>query len=250
MIVTPVGQRGRVISFPELGTTNIYLVLAPRRTFVCDTFLGPEPMAQVKALLAAEGRTQPIVVFNSHKDWDHVWGNCAFPDAQFVSTEECAVNLRKHFAGELEEYGDMAQGEVVPVYPILLFTDRLIFSEDRVLFLATPGHTSGSGSCLDMEDSVLYVGDNVESPIPHLLWSDLAAYGRTLDLYLRMRPAAFVTGHGQLETMTADTVRANLAYVRAMVDGVEVDVSGWSEYSQAVHKQNVRRLAEGWQTPL
>jgi cyclase len=243
MIVTPVGQRGRIISFPELGITNIYLVLAPRRTFVCDTFLGPEPMAQVKALLAAEGRTQPIVVFNSHKDWDHVWGNCAFPDAQFVSTEECAANLRQHFAGELEEYGGMAQGEVVPLYPTLLFTDRLIFADDRVLFLATPGHTSGSGSCLDMEDSVLYVGDNVESPVPHLLWSDLAAYSRTLDLYLALGPAAMVTGHGPVEAMTADTVRMNLAYVRAMADGVGVDVSGWSEYGKTVHRENVRRLA-------
>lgn len=249
MVVTPVGQRGRIVSFPELGTTNIYLVLASRRTFVCDTFLGPEPMAEVKAFLAAEGRTQPIVVFNSHKDWDHVWGNCAFPDAQFVATEECAANLYEHFASELEQYGGMAQGEIVSVYPSLLFSDRLVFADDRVLFLATPGHTSGSASCLDMTDNVLYVGDNVEFPVPHLLCSDLDAYSRTLDLYLSLSPAALVTGHGPLGTATLETLRANLAYVRAVAAGVEVDVSGWSEYGRAVHLENVARLAGKLQTP-
>jgi cyclase len=245
VMVTPVGQRGRIISFPELGVTNIYLILAPDTTYVCDTFLGPEPMMGVKALLEAEGRFQPFLVFNSHKDWDHVWGNCAFPEARIVATEECAANLREHFARELDQYGDMAQGEVVPAFPSLLFTGRLVFADDGVLLMATPGHTSGSASCLDMEDNVLYVGDNVESPVPHLLSSDLDAYSRTLDSYLTLSPTAIVTGHGGIETMTFETVRANLTYVRAMAGGIEVDVSGWSEYAQAVHLENVRRLANG-----
>ncbi len=246
MIVTPVGERGRIVSFPELGVTNICLILASRATFVCDTFLGPEPMMRIKALLAAEGRTQPFVVFNSHKDWDHVWGNCAFPGSQIVATEQCEVNLRERFGTELQQYGHMAQGEVVPVYPNLLFTDRLFYADDRVLFLATPGHTSCSASCLDREDNVLYVGDNVESPIPHLLSPDLEAYGRTLDLYLSLDPASIVTGHGPLDTMTFDLVRANRAYVRAVADGTDMDVSGWSEYAQAVHRENVGRFTGGF----
>ena len=179
-----VGSRGHVISFPELGRTNIYLIFGPKHTFLCDTFLGPDPMEDVWKLLATHGRTQPVIVFNSHKDWDHVWGNCAFPNSTILATERCAANLRKHYAAELAEYGDWAQGDVELVLPNLLFRHQLSFPEDKVLFFSSPGHTDGSASCLDLEDRALFVGDNVEYPIPYLYSIDLGSYEETLTEYL------------------------------------------------------------------
>jgi glyoxylase-like metal-dependent hydrolase (beta-lactamase superfamily II) len=244
MDVTPVGTRGRIISFPELGTTNLFLILGPKTTYLCDTFLGPEPMKKVRTMLEAEGRSQPIALFNSHKDWDHVWGNCAFPDSTIIATEACVANMRESFAAELAEYGEMAQGQVLPAYPNLAFTGRLVYPDDDVLFLSTPGHTDGSGSCFDRVDGTLFVGDNVEFPIPYLFSTDLTSYADTLRSYLDMNPTTLITGHGQRETMTLDLVRVNLAYVMAMAAGEQPDETRWDERAHSVHRQNVRWLAD------
>lgn len=244
MKITPIGSRGRMISFPELSTTNVYLILAAKATYLCDTFLGPEPMERIKAMLMAEGRNQPIVVFNSHKDWDHVWGNCAFANASIIATERCAAKMSSHFSAELAEFGEMAQGEVVPVYPNLLFTDRLIFPDDGLLFFSSPGHTDGSASCLDMEDDILFVGDNVEHPLPYVFSSELGRYAQTLANYLELRPAGIITGHGEREIMTLDLVRANLAYVKALAAGTDLGEFEWDEESRTIHQQNLGWLAD------
>ena len=242
MKITPIGSRGRIVSFPELDTTNVYLILAPQTTYLCDTFLGPEPMERIKTMLAAQGRTQPIVIFNSHKDWDHVWGNCAFPGGAIIATEQCAANMHTHFADEWSRFGEAAQGEVKPVYPNLLFTGRLLFPADGVLFFSTPGHTDGSGSCLDLKDKVLFVADNVEYPLPYIFSHDLESYTRTLQDCVALNPAGIVNGHGTVETMTLDLLRSTLAYVEALAAGAEPDKQGWDEQAHAVHQQNWGRI--------
>ena len=244
MRIESVGARGRIVSFPELSRTNLYLVYGAEHTFLCDTFLGPAPMGPIKKMLTADGRTQPVVVFNSHQDWDHIWGNCAFPGSTIVATEQCAVNARSHFAIEWAKYSDMAQGEVVPVYPNLLFTGRLLFPDDGVLFFSSPGHTNGSASCIDLQDSVLYLGDNVEAPLPYLFSPDLKRYAESVSAYLSLNPATIVTGHGERETMTLDLVRSNLAYVTALAAGEALDVASWDEGARAMHQQNLAWLAE------
>lgn len=244
MHLESVGKRGKVISFPELDQTNIYLIFGPTRTFLCDTFLGPDPMEDVIKFLANQGRTQPVVVFNSHKDWDHVWGNCAFPGSTILATERSAAYLQKHFASELAEYGDWAQGDVEPVFPNLLFTGQIFFPEDQVLFFSSPGHTDGSASCLDLDDGILFVGDNVEYPLPYLYSKDLKSYVETLTEYLRLEPKSIITGHGVRDRMTIDLIRANLDYVRAIEVGTELDGDSWNESHRAIHQQNLSWLAD------
>lgn len=134
MQFTQVGSRGRVVSFPELGTTHIYLVFGPRHTFICDTFLGPAAMEGVLEYLAAEGRAQPAIVFNSHKDWDHVWGNCAFPEVPIIATGWCRQTMAESFVSELDHYHEYARGEVTLALPNLTFSRSLHFEDDQVTF--------------------------------------------------------------------------------------------------------------------
>jgi len=207
-------------------------------------------MERIKKLLAADGRTQPLIIFNSHKDWDHIWGNCAFPGSTIVATEQCAANARDQFDAEWAAYGDMAQGAVVPAYPNLLYSGRLLFPDDGVLFISSPGHTNGSGSCLEMQDSILFVGDNVEAPLPYLYSTDLESYANTLADYLRLRPTAIVTGHGERESMNLGLVRANLTYVQALAAGETGNAAGWDEQARALHQQNLKWLAGHRQSPM
>lgn len=51
--------------------------------------LGPRPMEPVKRHIQTHRLQMEIVVFNSHVDWDHVWGNCDFPGHLIIGYELC-----------------------------------------------------------------------------------------------------------------------------------------------------------------
>lgn len=239
---TRLGSRCVLLSFPELAV-NLLAIYGEHRTYLCDTFLGPEPMELVKEAFRADGRDQPVVVFNSHSHWDHVWGNCAFPGSLVLAHELCRTRLERDFAKELKAYGGQAKGAVTPRFPDLVFSDKVAFSDDGVEFYHTPGHTPDSASCLDLKDNVLFVGDNVEEPIPYVQDPDLATYIATLEGYLRLNPAACVAGHGR--RFPRDLIEANLTYLRRLAAGAEVDTSGWSDTLKQQHQGNLEVLRTG-----
>jgi len=239
---TRLGSRCVLFSFPEL-TVNLFAIYGEHRTYLCDTFLGSEPMELVKEAFRADGRGQPIVVFNSHSHWDHVWGNCAFPGSLVLAHALCRTRLERDFAKEFEAYGQQAKGVVAPRFPDLVFSDKVAFPDDGVEFYHTPGHTPDSASCLDLKDSILFLGDNVEEPIPYVQDPDLAIYIGTLEGYLRLNPAAYVAGHGR--HFPRELIEANLAYLRQLAAGEEVDTSGWSHALKQQHQGNLEVLRLG-----
>jgi len=216
MEVTRLGRRCRVLSFPELEI-NLLAIYGDHRTYLCDTFLGPEPMDLVMEAFRAEDRDQPVVVFNSHSHWDHVWGNCAFPGSLVIAHRLCRECLERDFERELAAYGGQARGVVTPRFPDLVFTGRVLFADDAVEFFHSPGHTEDSASCLDLREGILYVGDNVEEPIPYVEYPGLARYVATLERYVRLNPAAYVAGHGR--SFPRELLQANLDYVRRLAAG-------------------------------
>lgn len=233
------GRRNVVFRFPELEC-NLLAIYGDVRTYLCDTFLGPEPMEEVKRVFQADGRHQPIVVFNSHSHWDHVWGNSAFPGSLLVAHEACAKRLKRVFDEEFKAYGEQAQGQVVLRLPELMFTNRVTFADDGVAFFYSPGHSDDSASCLDLRDHILFVGDNVEAPIPYLGQPDLDSYVATLERYLEMNPETYVAGHGV--DFPRQLLEDNLAYVRNLAMIGEVDTAGWSEDLLQRHQENLEVL--------
>jgi len=68
-----IGSRGLLFTWMEPYHTNVYVIVGPKRVFVIDTFLGPDPMADVAARLREEGVDgKPFVAFNTHADYDHI----------------------------------------------------------------------------------------------------------------------------------------------------------------------------------
>lgn len=234
------GDRAVQYSFPDLEGVNLLAIYGRHRTYLCDTFLGPEPMELVRAAVGADGRHQPVVVFNSHSHWDHVWGNCAFDGSLIVAHQLCRRRLLEDFEREFADYGGQAQGVVVPCFPNLLFTDRLRFEDDAVEFFFSPGHTEDSASCLDLRDNVLFVGDNVEEPFPYVQSPDLMAYQSTLEHYLALAPVAYVAGHGR--EFPRSLIQANLDYIQRLAAGDETASDWWSDGLRERHRQNLRVL--------
>ncbi len=239
MEINYINERNIIISFPEFET-NIFIIYGEKYTYICDTFLGPESMNKVKDMIIKDKREQPIIVFNSHRDWDHVWGNCAFENSTIIAHYKCREYLEKHFLEDLEKKSHFAKGKVLPCYPNLLFTDRILFPDDDIEFFYTPGHTEDSSSCYDRKTKTLFVGDNVEPLIPIIQNKDLKSYINTLKKYIDIQPEVIITGHGKDGTM--NLLNSNLNYLEKLDSGEDIGNLVTDEKIIKIHKTNISRL--------
>lgn len=212
MKVNRLNSRNTVFSFPELDQTNVLAIYGEKYTYLCDTFLGPDAMEEIKDIIKKDGRSQQIIVFNSHYDWDHVWGNCAFKDSIIVAHEKCRENLDKYFWEDFKKNSKFAKGEVVPCFPNLLFQEKLVFTDDDITFYYTPGHTEDSSTCFDKKTNTLFVGDNVENPHPYVQKNNIEQLINTLQTYIKLNPSYIITGHGKEGSL--DLINTNIDYLK------------------------------------
>ena len=77
MLIQKIGERGVIFTYED--DITIYLIIGDHQYILCDTHLGPLSMNVIKEYITKRLPDKEIVVFNSHSDWDHIWGNCAFP---------------------------------------------------------------------------------------------------------------------------------------------------------------------------
>ena len=231
-----IGTRGILFTFYELNDypTSVFVIIGKSHFFICDTFLGPLAMDGVKKYLRLNYGDNPFIVFNSHHHWDHIWGNCAFPESLIIAHEACRETIQKEGASELERNGELRMGDVKLVLPTLTFKDSIHFPDEGLLFSHSPGHTEDSSSCFDEMEKTLFVGDNVEAPIPYLAHKDLHIYVKTLEEYLEMDSKTIIAGHGGV--IEESLIERNVAYVEAfMRNDMELYEKGACE---EVHRMN------------
>lgn len=232
--VQKIGTRGVIFTFED--DIAVYLIGADRYWFLCDTHLGPVSMGYIQQYTASLADGRPTIVFNSHSDWDHVWGNCAFPESIIIGQELCRQRLSEIGRYELVELAGYHQGSVELVLPNLTFSDKMAFAAEQVEFWHAPGHTSDSAVCFDKKDAVLFVGDLVEHPIPYLDCDDLALYITTLGQLKHWPAKVMVSAHSGI--ITRELIDNNIAYIRAMLTGQPVNPAVYRE-CPAVHTFNV-----------
>ncbi|MEG6586764.1 MBL fold metallo-hydrolase [Dendrosporobacter sp. 1207_IL3150] len=228
-----VNKIGRGMLFTFEDDITIYLIQSCNRWFLCDTHLGPLSMEYIKKYISQKPNVNDIVVFNTHSDWDHIWGNCAFKDKLIIGHETCRRRISEIGAYELEILNDHHKGNIELVLPKLTFNDRLIFEEDDIEFIYAPGHTIDSSICFDRKDSVLFVGDLVEYPIPYLDYHDLEVYIKTLEFIKSFSAKLKVSSHsGIIDNVIIDS---NIAYIRGILEGTYIDPN---EYQGCVDVHN------------
>lgn len=242
MKITNVGSRCVVFSFEDIedsSPTNILVILGIRHVFLCDTYLGPDVMAQVHDEVYRNYSKESWIVFNSHSDWDHHWGNCFFKNSPILANEFTRKAIEVNGARELAENNRYASGNVEIFLPNEIFSDVLRFPNEEIEFFYSPGHTPDSASCYDALDKVLFTGDNVEAPIPSLTSSDINTYIHTLDAYLAREINHVIVGHGII-LATRALIEDNLAYLVALEHNtVELDDDPrW----KAIHERNTLLL--------
>ena len=237
---TKIGNRGISFTFHELNefATYVYLINTESNIFIVDTFLGPKSMNGIKRYILGNFPNKNIIIFNTHFHWDHIWGNCAFPNSDIIAHSQCRKNIQTHSKEELEKFKQYRQGEVAIVYPNITFEDRLIFHNDGIEIFYSPGHSVGSASLYDKIDKVLYVGDNVEFPIPYFCDNNFDEYINTLEKYLTIDFEMLLTGHSG--AVNRELLMGHIEYIKDFKAGNYAKYEK-DEYKN-VHLENVKVL--------
>ncbi|MCK4259594.1 MAG: MBL fold metallo-hydrolase [Halanaerobiales bacterium] len=241
MQIKKVGKRGTLFTFYDLlesefeCTTNVYLINGNKYIFICDTFLGPESMREVNNYIDSNIGEKPIIIFNSHSDWDHIWGNCFFSSSIIISHQLCREMVEEEGERYLKKYEQFYRGKVKIVLPNVTFQDKISFPEEGIEFYYSPGHTIDSCTCYDMVDQILYVGDNVEDPIPYLSSNLMDEYQSSMVEYINKDVKLIIPGHG--DVTTKELVKRNINYIQNFISGtVEF---GDDEKFNRIHEENL-----------
>ena len=234
MKVEQIGERGRLLTFDD--GISLYLISGRHLHLLCDTHLGPISMNDVCEILPVSPVNHRLLIFNSHSDWDHIWGNSVFKDHLIIGHESCRQRMLERGAFDLAQNATQKRGDVVLTPPNLTFSDRLTLEDEEIVFWYAPGHTVDSSVCYDTVDKVLYLGDLVEDPIPYLDAYDLDQYIDTLTSLLDHPARILVSAHSGL--VTKDLIKRNIGYIRAIRDGVPMDFATFGSYG-SVHRWNL-----------
>ncbi|TFF67029.1 MBL fold metallo-hydrolase [Candidatus Thorarchaeota archaeon] len=243
MQVTEVSERGLLFTFGDPYTGNVYVITGESSLFICDTYCGPDPMRDVMTRLSKKyDLPSRVIVFNSHADYDHVWGNCYFEGQLIVGHELCRERIIQEWDEVLEKHLEHQRGNVIRLPPNITFKERVRFEEEEVEFFHTPGHTRDSSSCFDRRDNILFVGDNIESPIPYINMMNIEDYRTTLGRYLNSDAEMILAGHDPPQDNT-ELVRSNLDYVTDFGRWA-VDLDSLNRKAQQVHLINAIQVID------
>jgi glyoxylase-like metal-dependent hydrolase (beta-lactamase superfamily II) len=223
----PSGIDPRVDIFRVQDEVDVFVVRTERFVVLVDTTGTPSQCRRILDSLAAELARKPLVVVNTHADWDHVWGNSAVVGRGPIIAHEAAVTrLRSPEAAqtlETKRAGAARFGEVELVEPTVTFRDSLdLHGGDLTLrLLHTPGHTDDHVAVWIPELRLCLAGDAAEDPIPEVTDptpDNLRLLRQSLRVLHDPRPVHVLPSHG--ETTSPDLLSRNLAYFATVTERV------------------------------
>ncbi|MFW9788245.1 MAG: MBL fold metallo-hydrolase [Candidatus Thorarchaeota archaeon] len=238
-----IGSRGLLFAFQDPFLTNVYVIIGQERVYVIDTFLGMDSMKVVEQTLMDEGYSNlPVIVFNSHGDYDHYWGNAAFDDALVLGHRECRDRILAESEEALRVNSEQKKGEVIIKAPSQVFSSRISFPNDGITFFHTPGHTTDSSSCIDETDKMLFVGDNVETPLPYVYNTNIAQFSQTLKDYLEIDWDVMIASHAP-PLYDKKLLYRNIEYLEGLKEW-NLEISALTEDELHLHIHNISYLRQ------
>jgi glyoxylase-like metal-dependent hydrolase (beta-lactamase superfamily II) len=219
----------RVWVIGDHGADNMYLIEGNDSSLLVDTGLGVADLASFVKKLTSK----PLIVVNTHGHPDHAGANyqfekvyvypadssaarsCNRPEAREGSTKTM-LQGNKPSADELYK-GTPINTRLVPVREGYVFN----LGGRRIQVMETPGHTPGELCLLDIENKLLFTGDNNNGLVWLFLQNcrPLHEYLVTLEKQVK-RINEFTTifpGHGA--PMPADFINNQVACVKGILDG-------------------------------
>ncbi len=197
-----------------LGESNAGLVASGRQALLVDTLwdlrLTRRMLAEARSLVEAE----PEVVFNTHSDGDHVWGNQLLAGARIVSTAKARELMTLDTPAELRRLKRLGRlvrplgRETAPfdwdgvelTLPGETFEGELTLEigERRVeLIEVGPAHTGGDAVAWLPDVGVCFAADVLFIGCTPITWAGpLSGWLGALDRISALGATTFVPGHG------------------------------------------------------
>ncbi|MFN8611391.1 MAG: MBL fold metallo-hydrolase [Vulcanimicrobiota bacterium] len=199
-----------------------HLIYTQNFTVVYDTLLGPLSGGYLARRAAERGK--PVLVVDSHSDWDHYWGNQCFScpiiglqlTAERISGEFGRQELSKK-AAEHNSYADVRL-----VAPNLRLSGECVLDggDLTLQLLVTPGHRPDHLALYIPEIRTLLPGDAVETPFALLDESspaqDLEQMQRTLQRLLALDVDWLLCNHAPPQA-GKQLVASNLVFYQELV---------------------------------
>lgn len=226
------GLDERIIILRAGDEVDAVFVRTERFNVLIDTLVTPELCRMALDLLGDRGEDRPLIVVNSHMDWDHFWGNSAVSGRAPIIAHAAALD-RLRDASTQQILKDKASQEtrfanVELIGPDITFSGSMVLhGGDLTLELIhTPGHTPDHIAVWIPELRICLAVDAVEYPIPEV-WSRSADDLRQIRSSLRrirdLDAKLVIPAHGR--SSSPSVVDENLAYFEALA----VRIGGLSE---------------------
>ncbi|RUM20597.1 MBL fold metallo-hydrolase [Rhizobium vallis] len=221
------GLDERIVIIRAGDEVDAVFVRTDRFNVLIDTLGTPEQCKTALDLLGEEAEARPLIVVNSHMDWDHFWGNAAIAGRPPIIAHAAALDRLRDPSTQQVLKDKASQesrfGNVELIGPDITFSGSMVLNGgDLTLELIhTPGHTPDHIAVWIPELRICLAVDAVESPIPEV-WSrgadDLRLIRSSLTRIRDLDARLVIPAHGR--TSSPSTVDENLAYFEALADRV------------------------------
>lgn len=243
-----------------------YLIKTERFVLVYDTLLGPKSGGFLREQALELGQGRPLLVVNSHSDWDHYFGNMVFPET-ILATELAVRRITgevgtKELAQKRAEHPACYGGVELHAPTVGIPSHATLHGGDLTLELfLSKGHRPDHLALFIPQISTLLPGDCVEEPIP-LVDEDSDDTSRTFDeliaslhQFVRSNPEWVLANHAPPER-GVDRILRNIKYLEdlrqaAMKAGSLESLlhshparEDWGDFYQKAHQNQVRMAWE------
>ena len=164
--IQEVGSGIRVIS--DHGADNLYLIEGSDSAMLVDTGLGTADLASFVKKLTSK----PLIVVNTHGHPDHAGSNYQFEKVYLHPADSAAARLcnlpearaassKNMQQGNAPDDNELFKGKPFNTRMIPVFEGHLFRLGGRTIkVIEAPGHTPGEICLLDIENKLLFTGDN------------------------------------------------------------------------------------------
>jgi|WetSurSiteA1Bulk_404760.scaffolds.fasta_scaffold06388_3 hydroxyacylglutathione hydrolase len=256
--VNGVGPGVRVIS--DHGADNMYLIEGTDSALLVDTGLGSADLASYVKKLTSK----PLIIVITHGHPDHAGSDHQFTRVyihpadsaaarQFNIPEAKAASSKNMQQGNAPTDNELFKGKPFNTRMIPVFEGHLFRLGGRTIkVIEAPGHTPGEICLLDIENKLLFTGDNNNTLVWLFLQNcrPLHEYLLTLEKQAGMMPqfTTIYPGHGT--PLPSDFINDQIACVKGILDNSlerkpyksfagNAMVSVWGRASVAFNPENL-----------
>jgi glyoxylase-like metal-dependent hydrolase (beta-lactamase superfamily II) len=234
-----------VFSFPLVmpdyeGNVNVGLFLGKEKNYIFDTSWKKEHMEEIIHFLFTISPDKEVAIFNSHADFDHFMGNCAFPNSEIIATELCYRFMKKQSRRKIQkEYGIKLAKEDKILLPNHFASLGYYNHVERFDFFPSPIHSMDSACLYVKQKQILFAGDNIEAPIPYLNHDNFELIRYHYEILKQIFPKFIVPGHGEV-CEGYQLLNENIAYLDALIkkDTAKYEKPPYAE----IHRTNMEVL--------